>query len=108
VRWTEPRATARLYRAPESGRFEVTVSVTPLLIKDIGRTRLSILLDGRQLGVHEFARSGRQTVQWDLPAGASGAVQVELRSEPAYRPSNGDPRTLGIAIAGFGFKSSEE
>jgi hypothetical protein len=104
ARWTAPRATACLYRLPESRQFEVTVQVTPQLIKDIQRTRLAVSLDGRPLGDREFSVQGRQTVTWDLPPGAPGPVEIEFRSEPRYRPSNGDPRTLGIAIQGFGFR----
>jgi len=103
-RWTAPRATARLYRLPESRQFEVAVVVTPQLIKDIHRTRLAVFLDGRLLGDREFSAVGRHTALWDLPPGAPGPVEVEFRSDPRYRPTNGDPRTLGIAIQEFGFR----
>ena len=104
ARWTAPRATARLYRLSESRQFETTVMVTPQLIKDIKRTRLTVSVGGRPLGNREFSVVGRHTALWDLPPGAPGPVEIEFRSDPRYRPSNGDPRTLGIAIQEFGFR----
>jgi len=50
-----------------------------------------------------FVKPGLQTVSWTLAAAPAGDVDVEFHVAPAYRPPD-DPRVLGIAITGFGFR----
>jgi hypothetical protein len=106
-RWTRPVARARLRRPPGARQFELVVNVGPDYIKDVRLSKVEVLLNGASLGHAEFTRAGWQTVKWDVAAGAAGPAEVEIRAEPAYKPSNNDPRTLGIAVGGFGFLPRE-
>ena len=106
-RWTQPVATARLLRPAGPAQFALTVNIGPDMIRDIGRTEVSVLLNGQLLGRHEFVRNGWQTVRWDVAPGTSGAAEVELRIQPPYHPSNQDPRPLGVAVGSFGFSAKE-
>ena len=102
-RWIQPRATARLYRPPQARRFELSVNTGPGLIRDVGKTEVEVRIDGVVAGRAAFAKPGLQTVSWALASAPAGTVNVEFRVAPAYR-APGDPRTLGIAITGFGFR----
>ncbi|MCE5306983.1 MAG: hypothetical protein LLG20_05030 [Acidobacteriales bacterium] len=102
-RWIAPRAAARLYRPDGAQRFELTVNAGSMLLADAGKSVVEILLNGRAAGRAEFARAGTQTVSFPLSPAPAGNVEVEFRAAPAYHP-RGDPRVLGIAIAGFGFR----
>jgi hypothetical protein len=42
-------------------------------------------------------------MEWNLDPAPAGSVRVTLRTNPPYRPAS-DPRALGIAIAGLGFR----
>src|SRR5579885_3002796 len=106
-RWTQPVATARLFRPAEANEFELTVNIGPDVIRDLGRIGVHVLVNGQLLGSHEFTRNGWQTVRWPLPPGKAGTAQVEMRVEPGYRPSNRDPRALGLAVGSFGFSTKE-
>lgn len=106
-RWTSPKATARLRRPPHATQFELVVNISPDQIKDLGRTKVEVMINGDLLGTHEFTRSGWQTVHWDLPPSAAEHADVEFRIQPEYHPSNGDPRSLGIATVSFGFLPRE-
>jgi hypothetical protein len=102
-RWIQPHAAARLYRPPRARRFELAVNAGPGLIADLGKTEVEVRIDGAVAGRATFAKPGLQTVWWTLAAAPAGDVNVEFRVAPAYRPP-GDPRLLGIAITGFGFR----
>jgi hypothetical protein len=102
-RWTQPRATAQLYRPPRARRFELGVNAGPGLIRDLGKTEVEVRIDGAVAGRATFTMPGLQTVSWTLAAAPAGNVNVEFLVAPAYRPP-GDPRPLGIAITGFGFR----
>lgn len=102
-RWIQPRATARLYRPPDARRFELSVNAGPMLIADVGKSSVEVLVNGQAVGRAEFTRPGLQTAAFPLAAAPAGSVDVEFRVAPAYHP-RGDPRVLGIAIAGFGFR----
>lgn len=103
-RWTGPRATARLFRPADASRFEVRVNLGPMQMRDGGAVRLRVLLDGTEIGSREFQSSGWQTAGWEIVGGPAKPVTIEFRVDPPYRPRT-DPRTLGIAIGGFGFRS---
>jgi hypothetical protein len=102
-RWTKPVAKAVL-RLPEDARsFEVVVNIAPVHIRDVSKIKLEVLVDGDSIGEQEFTTSGWQKRLYALKPHPPGVVSVELRSSPAYHPQ-GDPRILGIAIGGFGFR----
>ena len=101
-RWTKPSATAQLFRPPGARRFELKVNIGPDLIRDMGGTEVRVFLDGVPLGARRFTANGWQAVRWDLPPGPAGSVRVGIEAQP-YRPSNEDPRLLGVAVVGFGF-----
>ncbi|MBI3279782.1 MAG: hypothetical protein HYZ57_08080 [Acidobacteria bacterium] len=73
-------------------------------MRDGGAVRLRVLLDGTEIGSREFQSSGWQTAGWEIIGGPAKPVTIEFRVDPPYRPRT-DPRTLGIAIGGFGFRS---
>ena len=108
-RWIKPRATARLHRPAEAREFAVEVNIGPKYIADVKRAKLTVLLDGHQLGVAEFASPGWATIRFPLagaPPPPDGAAQVEFLAEPAYGPSKLDSRILGIPIGSFGFQKA--
>jgi len=100
--WTRPAATARLYRPASARAFELKVNISPDMIRDVGGTRVRVFLDGRLAGTWGFTTHGWQAARWDVPPGPAGEVRVRLEAE-SYRPSNKDPRVLGVAVVGFGF-----
>ena len=106
-RWTEPTASARLYRPEGARQFELMVNMSPDMLRDIGHTEVTVSLDGRPLGSRRFDKNGWQTVRWDLDPAPAGTVQVEFRSDPVYHPPRPDSRVLGVAIAAFGFPARE-
>ena len=55
------------------------------------------------LGTRRYEQAAWIEQRWPVPDGPAGGTKVELRALKPYRASNGDPRTFGAAIAGFGF-----
>ncbi len=102
-RWIRPHATARLYRPEGARQFELYVNVGPQYIHDVQRSRVHVLIEGREIGVAEYVRHGWQRTTMELAEAPAGPVRVELVAEPAYRPSTTDTRVLGIPVGGFGF-----
>jgi hypothetical protein len=103
-RWTHPTATARLYRPEEARAFEMNLNIGPDYIREIGEVTLETRLNGTTLGRQTFTRQGWQTVRYPLAAGPAGVARVEFVVTPPFRPSNGDPRKLGIPMGAFGFR----
>ncbi|MGA2133527.1 MAG: hypothetical protein ABSH50_14630 [Bryobacteraceae bacterium] len=104
-RWTAPRATARLFRAPGAVQFEAVLNVGPQALRAVGYAESTLRLNGAPLGSVRLSEPGIQSVRWPLPPGAPGSVEIEFETNPAYRAAN-DPRTLGAAIVSFGFLPS--
>ncbi len=102
-RWIQPYATARLGRPSGATEFELTVNTGQELIRGVGRTRVTVLVDGQEIGTGEFSKIGFQTVRWPAPPGPPKTVDVEFRVDPEYRVS-GDARRFGVAIVSFGFR----
>ncbi len=102
-RWIGPSARARLRRPAEAQWFELFVNAGPELMRRQGRVSVTVFLDGVETGVAEFTRPGWQKARWKAPASTEPEATVEFRVEPAFLPSPDDPRTLGIAVGGFGF-----
>jgi hypothetical protein len=107
-RWTEPKATARLYRPAGARQFELVVNLSPQMLKDIGHTEVQVVLNGQPLGSKQFAAKAFQSARWDLDPAPAGDVEVEFHSQPAYHPPAPDNRVLGVPIGAFGFISSEK
>ena len=103
-RWIKPRATARLRRPANAERFEIYVNVGPDYIRSVGRSHVEVLVNGERLGAAEFTAEGWQRRSWPLPRGPAGPADVEIRVLPEFRPDKTDPRALGTAIGGFGFR----
>jgi len=101
-RWIAPYARARLRRPAKARWFELVAHIGPQQIRDLGRTTVEVLMDGRPVGRREFRAALIQTVRWELPPGEAGTVRVEFRVTPEYRPPP-EHRLLGIPIAAFGF-----
>lgn len=104
-RWSQPHAEARV-RWPEGAKeFAVTANIGPDYIREIGRVRLAVRLNGVAIGEHEFDHNGWITVAFPLGGVARTEVaDVVFRVDPAFQPRNGDPRPLGIPVGAFGFK----
>ncbi|MBZ5728779.1 MAG: hypothetical protein LAP87_27840 [Acidobacteriia bacterium] len=102
-RWIAPMATARLQRPAGARQFELRVLVGAELLEKAGPLTVRISLDDRDLEPRRFTVAGWQTTRWDLPPKPAGPALVTFHSEPPFRPAT-DPRLLGIAIGGFGFR----
>lgn len=103
-RWTMPRAEARLRRPAGAKEFQVTVNVGPDYIRAVGKATLTVSVGGEQLGSREFTQNGWITEKFAMTPGVAGSVDVVFNVDPPFRPKNGDPRSLGIPIAAFGFR----
>lgn len=103
-RWTHPVATARLQRPAGTTAFEANLNIGPDYIREIGSVTLETRLNGETLGRHTFTSQGWQTVRYPLPPAPAGPAKVEFVVTPPFRPSNGDPRRLGIPMGAFGFR----
>jgi hypothetical protein len=104
-RWTQPDATAVLLRPAAVRGFEVAACTVPAQFSAGQQVKLRVLIDGRVLGEHEFTAPGCQTLRWPAPRSPGGMRQIEFHATPPFRPAQGDTRTLGISITGFGFVS---
>jgi hypothetical protein len=102
-RWTEPVSKLTLRAPPGAKEFELQISLGPMQKKDMGKVPVEVLLNGQSLGKQFFVQEGLPTARWKIPPNLSGSVEAELRVDPAFRPSNGDPRVLGIAVVAVGF-----
>ncbi|MDQ6704967.1 MAG: hypothetical protein M3Z85_03260, partial [Acidobacteriota bacterium] len=100
--WIEPQAIAYLRRPPDAKKFELNVNVSPELIRKIGRSRVEVRLNGRDIGAKDFTLAGTQSVIWPLPRASAGQTRVDFLVSPAFRGGS-ENRKLGIAIVSFGF-----
>jgi hypothetical protein len=103
-RWAQPVAVARLWRPAGVREFVLEVNVGPGYIKAVKQAQVRVRIDGQEVGAAEFRSHGWQTVTFPLPPADPGTALVELRTDPAYRPSASDPRVLGSAVGGLGFR----
>jgi len=104
-RWTQPDATAVLARPTVVRSFEVAACAVPAQFIAGQQVTLRVLLDGRALGEHQFTGPGCQTLRWPTEREPGGMSEIEFHVTPPFRPAQGDIRTLGISITGFGFVS---
>ena len=104
-RWTQPRAIARLRRPANATRFSVTANISPDYIKSVKKSTLIIKVDGVEIGRAVYSENGWLTDYIAVkPVPADANVTVEFSVDPPFRPANGDPRSLGLPIAAFGFR----
>lgn len=103
-RWTEPYATARLWRPADATSFQIDVNIGGLYLKEIGHVTLETKLNGQTIGREAFTKAGWQTLKYPLPPAPAGRAHVEFLITPPFHPTNGDPRTLGLPIGSFGFR----
>ena len=103
-RWTEPHASARLFRPERAEEFEVIVNVSARYITTLKHAHLEVSINGRRVGGADFDHSAIQPVRWKLEPAPSGTVEVTLDTSPAYP----DERPRGSAIFAFGFLPKPE
>ncbi len=103
-RWTMPRAEARVRRPAGANEFQVTVNIGPDYIRAVGKATLGVTVGGVDLGSRTFTQNGWVTEKFAMAPGEEGNVDVVFTVDPPFRPSNGDPRPLGIPVAAFGFR----
>ena len=104
IRWTQPEATAVLYRPENARSFELVTCPTEPQIAKSGRIEVEILLDGRPFVGRDFTTPGCQTARWTVPGGTPGRVTVEFHTTPPYQYPP-DRRVFGITVKAFGFVS---
>jgi hypothetical protein len=102
-RWIAPLASARLSRPEGAARLELRVLASTTLLAGAGPVTVHISLNEAELAPQRVTQPGWQVLSWDLPAAPAGAAAVTIRTEPPFHAA-GDPRTLGIAVGGLGFK----
>jgi len=102
IRWTQPEATAVLYRPENALTFELVSCPTEPQIAKHKQIDVQILLDGRPFVEHDFTTPGCQTVRWPAPREKSGPVKIEFRTTPPYNYPP-DARVFGITVKAFGF-----
>lgn len=102
-RWTEPVSRTTLRYPAGAREFELQISLGPMQKHELGRVAVEALVDGQSLGKRSFSNEGYSSARWKLPGGLPEKVEVELRVDPAFRPSNGDTRVLGVAVVAIGF-----
>ncbi|MBI2689311.1 MAG: hypothetical protein HYX27_23650 [Acidobacteria bacterium] len=103
-RWTAPKSYARVRRPAGANEFQVTVNVGPDYIRAVKSVTLTVRVNGAEIGSRTYMQNGWLTEKFTMPPGPEGNVDVEFSVDPPFRPINGDPRTLGIPIAAFGFR----
>ena len=94
-RLIEPVATAILDRPMGVQRFEVRANIDARGSKKQQTGRLTVLINGAEIGTHVFAEEGWQTIAWNVPAGTPGIAKVEFRTDAPF----------SVGIAAFGFKT---
>ncbi|HLG95648.1 MAG TPA: hypothetical protein VKX49_04985 [Bryobacteraceae bacterium] len=102
LRWTMPRAELILHRPEKATAFEVLAGMSPGGLDRDGPAEVSILEDGKTLGVQTLSQVF-QTLRWNLPAAAAGDKHISIVSKPARQGDPGDPRILGIAVQALGY-----
>ena len=102
-RWMHPEAKARLRRPAGAREFFLRINLGPVQFQDQGPIQMEVLLNGRSLGTRTYDKVEWLERRWPVPPGEAGTVEVALRTLKPYKASNGDPRTFGAAVAGFGF-----
>jgi hypothetical protein len=101
-RWTAPVALARLDRPAGATRFSMHLLIGPDRLRIMGPVTLLVWLNGRALESRRFTAAGWQDVDWTIPAGPAGSVEMKLQADPPFRPAT-ESRVLGIAVGAFGF-----
>jgi hypothetical protein len=100
-RWIAPQANAQLFRPAGARQFQLVANVGPELLKQVGHSHVTVLVNGKTIGDRDFSKIGYQAARWELQPASPGPVEVEFRVDPAFH--SGDDKPLGIAIVSFGF-----
>jgi hypothetical protein len=98
-RWTNPQATAHLFRPAGATEFELVVNVGEELVKRLHATHVEVSLNGRRIGGADFQQAGLRTVRWKLDAAPPGRVEFSISTSPPFP----GVVPLGIAVCSFGF-----
>jgi len=96
-RWASRRATLRLKGDAEARLLRVRYNNGPLLLSAVKELRVSVLLNGQEIGQSVFDQPGTPTVDYLLPRSFEGVIEVELRSSPGYRSQEFE-QELGVAV----------
>jgi hypothetical protein len=104
--WIQPKAEITLRRPEGSREFELVASLPSGVFKNEGPSRITILEDGRSLGVQQLSDAGKQPqpLRWKLPGGEAGIHRLTIVSEPARRLP-GNPNQIGVAVRALGYVS---
>lgn len=100
-RWTSPEATLHLWQ--NGAQFQVTTNVVVEQLRAAGVVRVDLVVDGQDFGAQEVRQLGTSTLTWKVSP-SEGVRTVLLKVTPPFRPRNGDPRLLGIAVISAGFR----
>jgi hypothetical protein len=98
-RWTNPQATAHLFRPAGATEFELVVNVGEELVKRLHATHVEVSLNGRRIGGADFQQAGLRTVRWKLDPAPPGRAEFSISTSPPFP----GVVPLGIAVCSFGF-----
>ena len=102
LRWTMPRAELILHRPEKATTFEILAGMSPGGLDRDGPAEVTVLEDGKSLGVQTLSRVF-QPLRWNLTPGPAGDKHISILSKPARHGDPGDPRILGVAIQAIGY-----
>jgi hypothetical protein len=108
-RWMGPHASSQLPLPAAARDFELVVTVVPEQFRATGPIGVTVAMNGIDLGKRQLTATGLQSLRWPVAAPilsrrGNGAVNVDFDVTPAYHPTNGDTRSLGLAVIAFGFR----
>lgn len=102
LRWSYPSAHVRLPQT--SSRFIVKGAPQEEQIRMAGgKVDVELLVDGVSAGTQQARKAGGQTLVWNVSGPLGATRDIELKVTPAYHPSNGDTRALGLPVTAIGF-----
>ncbi|MEZ5398124.1 MAG: hypothetical protein R2729_00560 [Bryobacteraceae bacterium] len=101
ARWSQPVASAKLWRPANAARFEMTAAAPQ-------KASIAVSVDGKPIGGAALRDSVWDEIAIPLAPGApEGAVTVEWRVTPPLAPHENDSRVLGVLVKRFGFVAGE-
>lgn len=102
LRWSYPSAHARLPQT--STRFILKAAPQPEQIQSAGgKVNVELFVDGVSAGTQQATKAGGQILAWAVSSPLGATRDIQLKVTPAYRPSNGDTRALGLPVTALGF-----
>lgn len=110
-RWTAHAFSVTLH-PPKTGaqngaRLILKFAIPELSIQRLKSLKLSAKVNGLDLPVEEFTKSGDQTFTRDVPAAAlnGDAVTVDFTLDKFLPPTPNDQRELGLIVSAVGFEA---